>query len=408
MRTCIAVGGYMKICIDIGTTTIAISAIDSRTNLRIEETILNEQRFFGVDVISRIKASMEGSGKMLQSLIQKNLLKGIDSIIRKFGSTKKDVESIIIAANTTMVHLLLGYSCDGLAAYPFEPVTLDTLTLTANEVLGVDDFSCSLIILPGISAFVGGDIVSGLYAINMDKSDKLSFFLDLGTNGEMALGNKDRILTTSTAAGPAFEGGNIKYGIAAIKGAIYQLEIIDAQAKFKTIQYGRPLGLCGSGIIELTSELLENRFIDKTGLLCDSYFQDGFPVTKAANGAENIRFFQADIREVQMAKSAIRAGITLLCKEYGCSESDIEAVYLCGSFGSATNLKKAINIGLLPLSFVDKIMLAGNTSLLGTIQYASDLNAPKRLSHIKEKSDVFYLANTPDFETEFISQLNFE
>ncbi len=397
----------MKICIDIGTTTIAISAIDSRTNLRIEETILNEQRFFGVDVISRIKASMEGSGLMLQSLIQKNLLKGIDSILRKSGSTKNDVESITIAANTTMVHLLLGYSCEGLSAYPFQPVTLDTLTLTANEVLGLEDFSCPLIILPAISAFVGGDITSGLYATNMDQSDKLSFFLDLGTNGEMALGNKDRVLTTSTAAGPAFEGGNIKYGIAAIKGAIYQLEIKEEQVKFKTLQYGRPLGLCGSGIIELTSELLDNGIIDKTGLLCDTCFKEGFPVTKAAKGAENIRFFQKDIREVQMAKSAIRAGITLLCKEYGCQESDIETVYLCGSFGSATNLKKAMNIGLLPQCFEDKITLAGNTSLLGTIQYATDPNAPKRLADIKEKSDVLYLANTPDFENEFISQLNF-
>lgn len=398
----------MKICIDIGTTTIAISAIDTTTKLRIEETLLNEQRFFGVDVISRIKASIEGSSKMLTSLMQKNLIKGIESIIKKCGGQKDDIESIIIAANTTMVHLLLGLSCEGLASYPFQPVTLDTLTFSADQVLGDTTFSCPLLILPSISAFVGGDIVSGLYSIHMDQTDKLSFFLDLGTNGEMAIGNKHRILATSTAAGPAFEGGNIKYGIAAIKGAIYQITLKENQAKFKTLQYGRPLGLCGSGIIELTSELLEHDLMDNTGLLCEPYFSDGFPVTKASNGLESIRFFQSDIREIQMAKSAIFVGIQLLCKEYGCKESDIETVYLSGSFGNSTNLKKAISIGLLPSSFEDKIVLSGNTSLLGTIQYANDSSADKHLESLIKKTDVLYLANTPDFESEFIHHLNFQ
>ncbi|MFA9465200.1 MAG: ASKHA domain-containing protein [Velocimicrobium sp.] len=398
----------MKICIDIGTTTIAITAIDPFTNLRIEENLLNEQRFFGVDVISRIKASIEGSSILLQTLIQKNLVKGIDSILKKSGKTRECVDSIIIAANTTMVHLLLGFSCEGLAAYPFHPITLDTLTLPANEVLATQDFSCPVVILPGISAFVGGDIVSGIYAINMDQQDTLSFFLDLGTNGEMALGNKNKILTTSTAAGPAFEGGNIKYGIAAIKGAIYQVEIKNGDTKFKTLQYGRPLGLCGSGIIELTSELLKNKLIDKTGLLCDSYFSSGFPITKSSNGGETIRFFQSDIREIQMAKSAIRVGIKLLCTQYGCNESDIETIYLAGAFGSSTNLNGAMTIGLFPSCFEHKIKLVGNTSLLGAIRYAQKIDAATRLSAFIEKSDVLYLANTPDFESQFIEHLNFD
>lgn len=397
----------MKICIDIGTTTIAISAVDSITGLRIEEVLLNEQRFFGVDVISRIKASIEGSGEMLQSLIQKNLIKGLDSVLRKFGGTRQEVESIVVAANTTMVHLLLGLSCEGLAAYPFENVTLDAITLPANEVLQTEGFSCPLTILPGISAFVGGDIVSGIYALDLDQGDKLSFFLDLGTNGEMALGNQEKIVTSSTAAGPAFEGGNIKYGIAAIKGAIYEVEIKNGQTNFRTLQYGRPLGLCGSGIIELTSELLGHGLMDETGLLCEPYFEEGFSVTKAAEGVENIRFFQKDIREVQMAKAAIRAGITLLCKEYGCSEDAIERVYLGGSFGSAANIKKAVNIGLLPASFEHKITLAGNTSLLGALKYARDDNAGQRLADITEKSAALYLSNAADFEHEFISRINF-
>lgn len=397
----------MKICIDIGTTTIALSAIDDNTQLRIEETILNQQRFFGVDVISRIKASMDGSADMLKSLICQNLIQGIEHIAKKSGTKLHDISSITVAANTTMVHLLLGYSCKGLSSYPFDSVMTDCLTLPANEVLENPDLCCDLTIFPGISAFVGGDIVSGLMATGMDRSDDLNLFLDLGTNGEMALGTKDRILTTSTAAGPAFEGGNIKYGMAAIKGAINQVEILENRTRFKTIQYGRPIGICGSGIIDLTAELKRHNLIDSTGLLIEPYFQDGFPVTLPSNGAENIRFLQSDIREVQMAKAAIRSGIELLILKYGCLADDIRNVYLAGSFGSAANVDNAIEIGLLPQSFKDRITIAGNTSLSGAILYANDPNAGERLARIKEKSEVLYLANTSDFEPSFIYHMNF-
>ncbi|MEG2440537.1 MAG: ASKHA domain-containing protein [Acetivibrio sp.] len=397
----------MKLCIDVGTTTIAIAAFDDFSGLRIEETFLNQQRFFGVDVISRIKASMDGSGEMLRSLLQNNLSQGVDRILEKAGVRENSITSVTLAANTTMVHLLLGYSCQNLSAYPFEPVFLDTLTLPSHEIFGKDKLTCPITILPGISAFIGGDILSGLYQINMDQREELTFFLDLGTNGEMALGNKNRILTASAAAGPAFEGGNIKYGMAAIKGAIYHIDLIDEKISFKTIEYGRPVGICGSGIIDLASELLKNKIMDSTGLLREPYFSEGFYVTKAPQGKEGIGFFQSDIREVQMAKSAIRVGIQLLCKEYGCRESDIKKVYLSGAFGSSSNLEKAFDIGLFPLSWKNVLTPLGNTSLLGAIKYATQKDSEFRTFVIKKKSQVLYLANSPDFEKEYISHLNF-
>lgn len=407
----------MKLSIDIGTTTIVIAAVQENAvsvihtnkieDSIIKETFLNQQRFFGADVISRIKASLEGSLEMLTSLIQTNLLTGIEDILRKTGTPPNLVTSITISANTTMVHLLLGYSCETLSAYPFEPVFLEKITLAFNEVFSNDLLDCPVTILPGISAFVGGDVLSGLYATDMQNQEKLTLFLDLGTNAEMALGNQDKILTTSAAAGPAFEGGNIKYGMAAIKGAIHQVRITFSGTKFKTIQYGRPIGLCGSGIIELTSELLEHHIIDNNGLLTEPYFSEGFPITLPNPAVETIRFFQSDIREVQMAKSAIRVGIKMLCNVYGCMESDIEKVYLAGAFGASTNLKKAASIGLIPSCFLDKTTLCGNTSLLGAIKYAIDENADDTIAKLKENTQILYLANQSDFDTEYISHLNF-
>ncbi len=397
----------MKLIVDIGTTTVAMTVIDEKSGLRTEEVFLNQQRFFGVDVISRIKAANEGSGEMLRSLIQKCLLQGIRNLLGKSGVQPEDVESVTIAANTVMVHLLLSYSCEELGAYPFTPVTLDTLLLSFEEVFGDSLLACPVTILPGISAYVGGDIVSGIYYTDLDQAEELSFFLDLGTNGEMVLGNQKRLLVTSTAAGPAFEGGNIKYGMAAIKGAIHQVEILEKKARFKTIQYGRPLGLCGSGIIDLVAELLKNNLIDDTGLLIEPYFTEGFPVTLPSNGGEDIRLFQKDIREVQMAKSAIYTGIELLCQEMGCTLADIQNVYLAGTFGSAANLENAIAIGLLPDAFQGKIKVLGNSSLLGGIKYATKAHSALRIEEFIKKTDVLYLSNTSDFETSYIEHINF-
>lgn len=397
----------MKLVIDLGTTTIVMTLASPVLKLPIKETILNQQRFFGADVISRIQASNEGSLSMLKSLIQKNLLEGIKSLLNKSGANPDQIKEVILCANTVMVHLLMGYSCQGLGVYPFKPVTLKKLTLPACEVFSDSLLACPVTIFPGISAFVGGDIVSGLYQAEICEEEELSFFLDLGTNGEMALGQKDRLIVTSAPAGPAFEGGSIKYGMAAVKGAICWVSIQNERAKFKTLQYGLPIGICGSGILMLTHQLLKNNIIDKTGLLKEPYFSNGFPLTQYKE-KENICFYQQDIRQIQMAKSAIRAGIALLCEAWGCKEEDIKKVYVAGTFGSAASQEAAISIGLLPASFQNRITVLGNSSLAGGVTYALDSENPdERINHILEKAQVLYLASTPSFEKVYINYMNF-
>lgn len=397
----------MKLAIDIGTTTIAMTLVSPHTDISIKETLLNEQRVFGADVISRIQASNEGFGPMLRNLVQKSLMSGMERLLKKCAVQPWDVLEIIISANTVMVHLLMGYSCTGLGVYPFKPVTLDKITLPAKEVFSGSLFTCPVTILPGISAYIGGDIVSGLFETGFCEQEELSFFLDLGTNGEMALGQKNQLLVTSAAAGPAFEGGSIKYGMAAIKGAIYSVTVTKEKAKFKTIQYGQPAGICGSGILELTHELLKNGIIDKTGLLKEPYFTDGYPLTQYKD-RENITFYQQDIRQLQMAKSAIRTGIVLLCREYGCKEEDIKKVYLAGSFGQSASQEAAISIGLISSCFENKIEILGNSSLAGAVKYGkSRSNETERLNRIINKAQVLYLAGTHAFEKEYINYMNF-
>lgn len=396
----------MKVCIDIGTTTICLLGINPGSQLVIEENILNQQRFLGADVISRIKASMEGSAVLLKSMIQRTLIQGIQSLTKKCGLSTMDITEITAAGNTTMVHLLMGYSCQGLAAYPFSEVYTEAITCSANKLLDTDLFSCNFTLFPGISAFIGGDILSGMLALSFDETEELSLFLDLGTNGEMALGTKDHILTTSTAAGPAFEGINITCGMAAVKGAINQLSIAGQRVRYQTVQYGTPSGICGSGIIDLCAELLRTNLIDDTGLLKEPHFTEGF-LLASPQGHKEIRFFQSDIRQVQTAKAAIRSGIELLIQEYGCFESDISKVYLAGSFGSAANISNAVKIGLLPTSLEHKISICGNTSLKGTLLFQQNNDSMERLIKIKNKSSVLYLANTPDFESVFLKYMNF-
>lgn len=216
---------------------------------------------------------------------------------------------------------------------------------------------------------MGADIVSGIIACGLHRSDKICILVDAGTNGEMAIGNKDRILVASTAAGPAFEGGNIRCGVAGIPGAIASITIGEderGKMSFETIGNEKPIGICGSGVIELTYELLKNGLIDETGLLNEAYFDSGYPLT------EDIVFTVKDVREVQLAKSAIRTGIEILIHEYGVGYEEIDRLYLAGGFGKHMSLEKSIGIGLLPEELAGRITAVGNTSLSGAILFATE------------------------------------
>lgn len=386
------------ISIDLGTTTLAFA--DSLGN---HFTSYNHQSSFGADVISRIKASCDGHAALLKEIMEKDLTEGIERMKSLSGLNESAAFSVTIAANTTMTHLLMGYSCDGLSSFPFSPVTLEEINIPAEDSF----IGQPVTLLPGASAFIGGDVLSGLLFLQADTWEEPCLLLDLGTNGEMVLGTKDKLFAASAAAGPAFEGGGISCGIGGIKGAICHYSM-DKTPAFQTISYGRPVGICGTGIIDITAELLSHGKMDETGLLSEPYFTEGFPVTPAYGSQKPLTLTQSDIREIQMAKSAVCTGIELLCKQSGVSFSEIDRLFLAGTLGTQVSIENAARIGLFPPVLADKIQPCGNTSLKGAGTYASLPSVSQnKIKKIRNSISCLELANLTEFQKRYITNLNF-
>lgn len=378
--------GKKKVAIDIGTTTIAAALVDAGSGQVLDTvTCVNHQRAFGADVISRIQASNDGKKEELQQLVCTDLR----NLITDLGEDPETIP-VVIAGNTTMQHLLLGLSCETLGVAPFTPVDI-SLHEVKNQLL-----------LPGISTYVGADIVAGIVATGMDQNEEVCLLIDMGTNGEMAIGNKDKIMVASTAAGPAFEGGNISCGVAGIPGAISRVTITGGTAQCETIGGKEPVGLCGTGVLEVMYELLKEEIVDETGLMDDEYVDDGFPL------AGDIVFTDRDIREVQLAKSAIRAGAETLIKEFGVTYDGISKLYLAGGFGQKIDLEKAAGIGILPPELIDRTEAAGNTSLQGAVMAAQDDSVRERYLRAVAVSEEVSLSESTLFNDLYVQHMFFE
>ena len=401
------------IAIDIGTTTLAAVLLDlSDGTQRASASSVNHQRAYGADVISRIQASNEGKGMLLQKSMQSDLQSLIEQLIQQERIAREQIKRVVIAGNTTMCHLLRGLSCEGLGVTPFVPEDISLWDGTVNELLNTTCYQARAIIFPGISAFVGADIVAGIYASGMDISEKKQMLLDIGTNGEMVLGGKDGLLVTSAAAGPVFEGGNISCGMPGIPGAVTHVTLHDKAvndasdiiSSYETIQNEPPVGLCGTGIIDVTSELVRLKMIDENGNMAEPWFDNGISIA-----GEHVVFTQRDVREVQMGKSAIRAGIETLLMEDAGDTSQIE-VLLAGGFGYYMDVKKAIRIGLFPQSFDGKVKMIGNSALAGAVKFLTDDEAQARariekmISHAREIN----LAMHPAFTDLYMQYMFFE
>ncbi len=416
------------IAIDIGSTTIVIQLLSLNTGERIRTySTVNHQRSFGADVISRIKASVDGKKQELQSAVKRDLLQGIHYVVEQAAemwaeklsqtvsaegagyedSFAQRVEKIVIAGNTTMIHLLMGYDCRGLGEYPFTPVNIKPIEIAYEEIFANDYLNAKIYIVPGISTFVGGDITAGLCLCNMDMDEECSLLIDLGTNGEMALGNREKIIVTSTAAGPAFEGGNIEWGIGSLEGAIAGVEITDGKAEVSTIGDKAPIGICGTGVIETVAELIKAELVDETGCLDDDYFDQGYPLAVTEKG-EEIVFTQQDVREVQLAKAAVRAGIETLFLRYGITKERIAHVYLAGGFGFKLDCSKAVEIGMIPEEVADKVEAIGNSSLGGAINCLLSEDSWERMAKIGAEAQEINLSADKDFNQFYIDCMYLE
>lgn len=385
---------------DIGTTTIALMLIGHETGERISSsTMNNSQRIYGADVLSRISAANGGALQELQRLVWQDVQDGMDRLTDRAG-TEGRVVRLVVSANTTMEHLFAGDSCETLGCAPFTPVSLELRRKKGREWYSdVRDTYAELdvVLLPGISAFVGADILSGMYKCNMMKSRKPVLFLDLGTNGEMVLKTESGYLATSTAAGPALEGANISCGVPGVAGAISSISRMGSCTVIRTIKNKPPVGLCGTGVLELVYELMKSGIVDRNGNLELQYREQGFPVMDGKM-EHPFYFTQEDMRQFQMAKAAIRSGIELLLQEGGISASAIDKVYLAGGLGYKLNVYKAAGIGLIPSALREKTYAVGNTSLEGAVKYLRKKKAPLQLEEMRTQTKEMNLAVHPGFE----------
>ena len=398
---------------DIGTTTVAVRLLKMPEGIPVDVAAgINRQRAYGADVISRIEASNAGKAEELKKSIRVQLR---DALLELMKDREGTVQRMMIGGNSTMIHLLMGYSCQGLGVYPFTPVNISTIHTTGEELFGsrLEQSwlrEMEITVCPGVSTFVGGDITAGMYALDFDKQERPCVLIDLGTNGEMAVGCRDRILVTSTAAGPAFEGGNIVCGTGSIPGAICSVELRDGPASVQTIG-GKPAsGICGTGVIDTVYELKKTGIIDETGLMEEPWFDEGFLLSEAAlsDSGREIRFYQKDVRELQLAKSAVRAGLETLLSRYGTSYDEISHIYIAGGFGHQMDVAKAAAIGLLPEECLERILAVGNICLKGVEKALTDRKSLERMEHLAVTAEEVQLSNDRQFQEFYMEYMYFE
>ncbi|MDD6038342.1 MAG: ASKHA domain-containing protein [bacterium] len=394
------------IAIDIGTTTLAAEIFSLQEgDVFAHMTATNPQRIHGADVLTRIQAAVDGGQQaVLETLIKEALNRLIDELCSTNEITPDEVKGIAIGANVTMVHLLMGYSCESLGKSPFTPVNTDRIEISVKKLLPKTELDCQVMILPAISTFVGGDIVAGILAQNMDRSDELTLFIDAGTNGEMALGNRERLFVASTAAGPAFEGCGICCGVPSVPGAISGCSFVNQSLRIQTIDNRVPIGICGSGLLDLVSILHKNGQIDDTGRLVGA--GEEYQVAKRADG-KPIVLTQADIRQLQLAKAAIRAGIELLMEKAQVRADDIARVYIAGGFGAGMCPESIAEIGMLPSECAAQMVSVGNTSIKGARLALIDPDAFGRMERVRSISEEIVLAQDPTFNERFVKEMNF-
>jgi len=407
--------GYGVAC-DIGTTTVVCHLMELSTG-KVLATVGegNAQRPYGGDVIARIKAAMEGRLPALTAAITGQLSRMIEAMCRTAKVPVKEVCRMTIAANTVMCHLLTGLDPTGIGAAPFKPESLFGDCHDAQK-MGLP-FDGELYIIPAVSGYVGGDITADLLAANLDRESSPVLLIDVGTNGEMALGCGDHFTCCSTAAGPAFEGAQIRCGMTAAPGAISSVQYEDDKVVCATIGGLDPIGLCGSGLIDALAVMLQLGAIDETGRVLDIeeddipeaaepylFLLDDEPAFRLMG---DIAVTQADVRKVQLGKGAIAAGVQVLLDSYGTDYASISALLLAGGFGSFIRPESAARIGLIPAELLHVTRAVGNAAAQGAQEALISAEARQRLNSLQKNMDYKELSGLPAFNTAYMEAMMF-
>ena len=381
--------GELCLCLDIGSTTLALAlvSIDEKKTVKAI-TAGNPQRAFGSDVMSRIEYCMKNGVDKLNSALIEKIGQMIRELLSDFGIEK--IEKMFVAGNTTMLHTFFGVDCSSMGASPYTPKFIESRRESGDK-LGLPSVG-EVISLPGISAFVGADIVAGMYYVGMPADPaKYNILIDLGTNAEIVLYNSKTALCTAAAAGPCFEGANISCGTSAVKGAVCEFK---PDKSFRTIGDAEAVGICATGLIDMVAELVKDETIDETGYMDEDYVL-----------SSTVSLTQGDVREFQLAKSAVKSALLCLIKRAGISFESVERMFIAGGFSSQMNVSNAARVGLIPGELTDRFSPINNGSLLGTIKYAVEQGSTEPFTSVAEYADI---SSDAYFSEQFFENMMFE
>lgn len=402
------------VAVDVGTSTVVAHLMDLNTGQTIDaEATYNSQMAYGEEVTRRIIYAERGGLTRLQEAIVNDINNLISMLIERNQIELNDITAIICAGNTTMTHLLLGLDPSSIRRKPYVSTSTAPPPARAVEVGITINPRGLLYVMPCIGGWVGGDITAGVLATGLNEAEEISMLIDIGTNGEVVLGNKEWMITCSASAGPAFEGSGVKCGMKASRGAIERLMITpEGNIIYKTVGDTRPRGICGSGLIDLMAGLFEAGFIDRSGALNKDSSRvrekDGqleFVIASASRSAtgEDIVITQADLNNLLSAKAAIYAGANVLMRSVGLEFDDVEMIYLAGGFGNYLDREKAIIIGLIPDLPLEKIRFVGNTSILGAKMALLSREALEKSYEIAKSITYYDLISYPYYYDEFLA-----
>ena len=417
---------------DIGTTSVVCYLLDLSNGKEISHaSMLNPQSQYGADVIARSEYAIDKGVDALSAVIRKALNELIDEALqtaKEEGNTeiaKEKIYVVTIVGNTCMHHLFMGITPKPLVHAPYNTSVNDEIIIPAKEADIFVNPAAKLQMLPNIAGFVGADTAGVLLASSFDEIEELTLAIDIGTNGEMVMGSKERMIACSTAAGPAFEGAKIECGMRGRDGAIDHIKLAeDGTLDCHVIEDIKAEGICGSGLMDAVAVCLENEIIDEAGKLFDpekddmKYASDVVKanlerLTKVESGnaimlKDEVFLSQKDIREVQLAKGAIAAGIDLMADRLGIKIGDIKKVLIAGAFGNYMDPHSACAIGMIPPELEDRIVMIGNAAGEGSKIATLNFEEYRRAQKITEKVEFLELATHPDFQDTFVDNLMFE
>ncbi len=380
------------VAVDLGTTTVVAQLIDLSTGEVVAvETMLNPQVKFGSDLISRVQASLDGNAQEMTKLIRESIGSMIELMLEKHPA---EPDKVVIVGNTAMQLIFADCDATPLAAYPFHIDDLSKKTFDANELGWNFNTNNKVEFHSSIGSFVGSDILAGIAATGLHRKEKYTALIDLGTNGEIVVGNKDQIVCASTAAGPAFEGANISMGMRATTGAISSLSFENGEMKAEVIGNSKPKGICGSALIDAIAILHKKELIGMFG--------------EIASGEESIKLAgkvslnQKDINEFLLAKAAIAAGLDILASNLSIELEDINEVYIAGGFGNYINIENVVSTGMIETEG-EKIHKMGNTALIGAkMLLFKDADFTKT---ILQKTKHINLEGDPNFQDIYVNKM---